>query len=695
MVVLELSFLVRVVLELHYKEDLIHFLLINHKCEDVLHSLKLTPRFRNTPSLLWFLEHFSPDTIAVFCFDETLLSFLPSISCIRSPDLESLYSSNSLTENAIQNIFPKIVSITLDSTIPSFGDNENDSTKVASIVIANSLLLNHVNTLYGDLASIALYLEKYTEYGKYKYVHLPKIIHANSLRGYAMLYNEEIVNLLRRILLCVPDNGTHDISIVFYRQLTLKEIENSGDLFRRVKYYYIHAHTLMGEKWNEQIYCNKGKMRIEGQIYGDTKRVIDHIVDKVYPSTLFQQQVNNIYQNDIWEISKCIETYILSQSRLNEMTQFPIDMSTVKFVFLNTVFNFEFTNSFMCVEKLSIKECKNIIFDENCALPKLTSLRVLLSNDIIFKGNSNTQIESIFCYNVQQFKCTRKIDLIRKVILLYCKDFEMCELDIPNTDINTPKSKDDNKCNTNNINKSRNIYIECSENLIFCNTTFNQILIFDSDSTVSNDLDDLNEKTNYSMRRFVPMTDGVEVENGIITEKMHDSETLDMVVSRYLSTYNITDNLVVRNINKKEVDVIKGISYFEISVEGYSVISIGLIDQINYREFEGSQVGWRKHSVAMHSDDGKIFFDGKTIENVNEKKCAFASVTGVKKTVGCGFIMNTKEAFFTVESELMCKVKTDFTLVSAAIGFRITNPITVNYGKRPFVFDLKTIDKDI
>ncbi|KAL7720040.1 B30.2/SPRY domain-containing protein [Entamoeba marina] len=111
------------------------------------------------------------------------------------------------------------------------------------------------------------------------------------------------------------------------------------------------------------------------------------------------------------------------------------------------------------------------------------------------------------------------------------------------------------------------------------------------------------------------------------------------------------------------------------------IVSFGLTQKPTYPE--DRHIGWNSGSIGYHSDDGYLFH-----ENGSGK--SFGPKFNSGDVVGVGFIPREQVIFFTYNGTIIenryIKVISDTWY--PAIGFSTAYSVQVNFGKRPFAFDL-------
>lgn len=108
--------------------------------------------------------------------------------------------------------------------------------------------------------------------------------------------------------------------------------------------------------------------------------------------------------------------------------------------------------------------------------------------------------------------------------------------------------------------------------------------------------------------------------------------------------------------------------------------------------------GWDAHSFGYHSDDGGIFHGAGDMER------QYGSTYGVGDTVGCGIDYSHGEGggsiFFTLNGKFLGYAWTNVAAISLGedmyptVGVDTNCPLEINFGSRPFAFDLGSFVED-
>ena len=198
----------------------------------------------------------------------------------------------------------------------------------------------------------------------------------------------------------------------------------------------------------------------------------------------------------------------------------------------------------------------------------------------------------------------------------------------------------------------------------------------------------------FEMRKFVPYTFNVDVtENNQIIPIDHSSTILKglLVSHDFVTPTNVEKYFEFISLINDEQQILSTnkLRYFEIEVEGFSMISIGVVDTLKFEKVKDKHIGWDDNSIGYHGDDGEIHSHKYHFEtNVH-----YAEGVGQRNTVGVGFIIDTNTLFFTCDGVIVKSFDINYIYISAAIAVEKFKPITLNFGERMFKFDLLSLLK--
>ncbi|KAL7711881.1 B30.2/SPRY domain-containing protein [Entamoeba marina] len=138
----------------------------------------------------------------------------------------------------------------------------------------------------------------------------------------------------------------------------------------------------------------------------------------------------------------------------------------------------------------------------------------------------------------------------------------------------------------------------------------------------------------------------------------------------------------IMNHENKRVIVSSNLYYFEVSFDKIDnpmeyIFAIGLCPK-NYKKSEF--LGWRSKSIAYHSDDGHYFYNSGS-----GKK--YAANYGQGDTVGCGFDVQKKVVFFTLNGKKLKDVLVNEDRFYPAISLKTYKKFTINFGGLPFKYN--------
>ena len=168
-----------------------------------------------------------------------------------------------------------------------------------------------------------------------------------------------------------------------------------------------------------------------------------------------------------------------------------------------------------------------------------------------------------------------------------------------------------------------------------------------------------------------------------LSDLMRQSEDVDNVDD---INQNELDNKKMEIITSSGKEIIdSNIRYFELTIKGYTIISIGLID-LNTYKYQDTMIGMKNGSIGFHSN-GYVYNGNDYSEtflkkyNLNENEI---------HTIGCGYNIKKYFAFFTIDGIKLDKIfKLNWIGISAAFSIQRFDSIEINYGdEKPFKFNL-------
>ncbi|KAL7722260.1 B30.2/SPRY domain-containing protein [Entamoeba marina] len=652
-------------------EDVLNFMMVCKKAKDTIKSLKVNPFFGNTPSLQQFIKHFKVETIECNVVGYFSPSLYEDVKCIRSPLWDNLKEED---EEIAKKFYQKL---------------HEDHNKVNDFFIKEAIQFTNLQKIEGAIELLLKFFETYTQKGEMMYVNFPKRVKILTSKGYAITFNEEFLNQMKQLLTYIPNNGLTDIDVIVYNS----PLDEDNDLLKellqsqRVNYHYRVVSPNQTTSYEDYGYVN-----------GDR---FNNIFEKSYTTSCIIRHLSYDKEAPTWNIPKCI-------------TNVEMGGSVFFGIIMGTGFK-SFNATVGTLQELSIKEIKNL----NIPLPfnNLVKIKVEKSSNCRFILNSQ-KLEHISLRDVTDCLFVNSIDSVKEIIISKANNCVLPYVSFENRSIHIEDSnylyfgeKNINVFNyteneeeeeegegegdigndevTNVIREDQKIVENVQSPLKFMGIELNDFnklitdcLIYPSDVDLKTLL---TKSTIFKMRAFHPQTRRVKVDGNVIQRVIPQGEDgADLVVSSKFYVEN--DDLMVVDPKNPKNPIPAIIRYFEVEVQNYCIISIGLVDSRRYEFEEDRHVGWDKGSIGFHADDGCLFIGHGTnpIENYGK---AYGGKNGEKNIVGCGYNAITQEIFYTVNGTKLEPLKINFQNISAAIGLTEFDPITINYGDSPFVFD--------
>ena len=150
---------------------------------------------------------------------------------------------------------------------------------------------------------------------------------------------------------------------------------------------------------------------------------------------------------------------------------------------------------------------------------------------------------------------------------------------------------------------------------------------------------------------------------------------------------------LVKNYENNRIVIQSPIHYYEVTFEPVeSDITYEFAIGLCHSGYEKNKmVGWEKHSIGYHSDDGRVFFESGSGSKYGE-------TYGKGDTIGCGFDTAKSVVFYTKNGKRLSDVKVDEKSWFPAISLKKWKAFTINFGEKPFMYDVygfKPIDPEV
>ena len=198
--------------------------------------------------------------------------------------------------------------------------------------------------------------------------------------------------------------------------------------------------------------------------------------------------------------------------------------------------------------------------------------------------------------------------------------------------------------------------------------------------------DEENNSDTFVLHPFISYSSRFDVKDNTIVELFKaDERNIEMIVShlffteenRYLPFF-----YKVRNGETIETKSITNFRYCEMTVEGMSMVSLGLFNAYEFKVKSQTHMGWVKGTIGYHADDGCIFHDGMAIAETKP----YGDIAGAINTVGVGINGETSEVFFTFNGEVVFKKELGWDSYYLGIGCENIHPLHLNCGDEPFLY---------
>ncbi|KAL7722331.1 F-box domain-containing protein [Entamoeba marina] len=288
-------------------EDVKNFIMVSKRCQESINALKTNPFFINEPSFLSFLQHFSVDTVN-FCgkMFSGLKQPLLDAKLIKNPNIELLLSNQSITNDEIQQIIPKITYLTLNYDDVDFMFSMGS--KNADIFINFATSFSRLYSLEGDIQLIYNFLYNYTSKGTDTNVNFPKRIVFTHFQNLPIQINTSFITLLNKIksmIRSLDETVIHVIAEFHCRDIELMKSLNG------VRYYYETLSDEGCKLMDDHLVSLSGCIDVYN--ISDFKH-LNPIIEKAWVYRINLEGIDPSSETDDWILPACVSQLHLYNS---------------------------------------------------------------------------------------------------------------------------------------------------------------------------------------------------------------------------------------------------------------------------------------------------------------------------------------------------------------------------------------------
>lgn len=690
---LEQIYLMNVALHFPTYRELYHFIQINKKCFYSVEYLKINPNFGGSESLKSYLRRFEPETINYKTIYSDVKEIDKTCKLIRSPCY--IIRDESVVPDIV-SLFPKIYTLILSTSIEMY-----------KYVIQYATHFNQLYKIEGGLLELIEFFKSYTCDGKEMNVPYPKIIIISHISKQSYTVCESTIVLIEELLKYIRWNDEMKIIMNFRKHPS--QTDENEKLLKRLKHidYNYTILSLNSCTKLRQYYVNvNGYVSVEGNIYDDNNE-LNELIDQSAPIGIVFSNIvdittldsNSLFNSPKWILPESIEEFIYIQKQFqinNAIERLPlcpmnIEGKYLKKLSIKNIASMLIGNEFEQLESLTITKCTMLLIGlkEPVTFKKLQTLDIMNSYFIIATINAPRlkRIQMYFNSMIQLHGTISSIDYLfmkgNDNVLLPYFSFERKTVFI--------EECKKVKCYIKQNNQEH--YLSPIEYLSIGIETFDmlcQSFLHLPDETLSMETIERSQKLNlFKMRRFKIDDECIEFLGGP-RNKYKQKKSFGM--GNYLSVFS--KNFYVSNEQRKKMEIIHDnkrfvipatIRYFEVTLGGYNIFSIGIVNSERYN-FTHGHIGWHQGSIGCQSSNGKIY-DQKGFGDI------FTEPFGLNEnevhTIGCGFDSAKNEVFFVKDGvKLSPTFHKDFNSISVGFTIEEFDWLEINYGEYEFMFDL-------
>ncbi|KAL7714051.1 B30.2/SPRY domain-containing protein [Entamoeba marina] len=632
--------------------DIRRFLQINSKCYETVKMLKVNPFFINSTIPIFDLELFT------------------KVKCLKLPRFDEYLIDN---KEEIKNLISKIKSFELSS-----------NSEQTNYFIENAQLFTNIQRIYGELNEVVLFMKNFSNSGNEKHVSFPKYITITFNNGSHIQFSQVIINKVNELKSYIPNLNETTVYLRFCYHATPQHKELLFQL-KNIHYSYYQITNEQCDYYSDHFSLASTSIVLVGVHYPNH---LNNLFEKVHNDSCIVYNANEFCKDDIiWDIPLFITTCSIRNSRFflssdNYIILF--NMKNIIHLKLSSCNDISFCNELNSLQYLSITESNYLYFKPKSdsiftyCLNNLKELQIV-SCDTVGIHLTKSLLHSLIINDSKNIKLQGPIENIQYIQISYSNSCEFPYISFENKIIDIEESNI--SFNNNSPLKYMDITLDdfnkLTKHYISCPFT-------------SNKYDD---KELFKMRKFKVNCKEITINNNIYINSNYlpFKERVKLISNAFYKKSNATHQIINSNGEFKQIP--STIHYFEVEVIGYAAIELGFFNRILYNLIgkETRAVGWDKHSIGYHSDDGDLYF-GKGIGEQYGPKYGEEDINHI---VGCGFNTITNEIFFVCDGIQLESTKVEWEDISSIITIEDFEELRINYGETPFKFDLERAINDI
>ena len=682
---LESIFLMNVAIYFKTYREVFRFIQINHKCFDVVDNMKINPSFNCSASLDSFFKRFQTETVDgmhIFThlgdrhFNAYFIKNCPFI--VKKEDSEE-------KKQKLINLFPKIQQLDLyHSSLTIFPE----------IAVEHAIEFDHLDYISGEYSMILEFMKNYTKNGTEMYCRFPKTYYVHSIDEKAISLNPYTAMKIDELLKYIRCN--EDVRIIFqfleYPDESDIRVQLVEQLSKKIEMKFLTFNYKKEKCFNNTYYNTKSKLIIPD--ISCVSNNMNEMISENYFSSIqcgIWQGFENIFLQNEWNVPECVEKMRLQFIEGDYDTCKNLTTNHLKSlkIVASSYLSFDISD-FPLLKNLIVRNCNHIYFNSKKYLEsksnRLQNKQFISHLEMVKITGCQTcefcfyskQLKTLYLKQLQQVKIIGDLSSCQTIAIVNAED---CKFAIPTFEGKSIFIENvDEKCQF--INEEM-LQVSPLKYLSIKLSKIPKLLkkgLYLPDGSIKPPKDDI-----FVMRKFLNTHERIETVNNMFKKKVElDKINVPFFSDNFfnkISAYGKKMKLIVKG---KEKTIPAIIRYFEMTMNGFNVISIGFVHQQHYKRNK-YHIGWGTNSIGYHSVDGHLY---KSSGVGTEYFEPFGLNESEVHTVGCGYDSTKREVFFTCDGKKAPSIPCEWIDIAVAFTVRDFEWIDINYGEREFVFDL-------